>query len=198
MHMAGSLKDQLIKAGLVTADRARKVEREARAEKQARRKSKAKPDAPAASATEPSAADEARQRALQLQREKAERDRALSRRVADKAAAKARLAEIKQIILQNDQRSKTMSDDDVAYNFVHGKRVKRIYVPKEQRDQIVSGSLVIVNNDGVYHLLPKVAAEKVRARDPKRIIVAHDGAKAETDADDEYYARFKVPDDLDW
>ena len=143
--------------------------------------------------------DEARARARRLQREKAERDRALARAANDKAAAKALRAELKQIILQHDQRVKTMSDDDVAYNFVHGKRVKRIYVPKEQRDRIVSGALVIVNNDGHYHLLPKEAAEKVRARDPKRIIVANDGNKPpEPDSDDEYYAKFKVPDDLDW
>lgn len=195
--MAGSLKDQLIKAGLVSADRARKVERQAKAEKQAQRKSKAARGGGQRPA-EASATDEARARARQLQREKAERDRRLARAVNEKAAAKALRAELKQIILQHDQRVKTMSDDDVAYNFVHGKRVKRIYVPKEQRDRIVSGALVIVNNDGNYHLLAKDAAEKVRARDPKRIIVANDGAKPEPDSDDEYYAQFKVPDDLDW
>lgn len=189
--MAGSLKDQLIKAGLVTPDRARKVEREARAEKQARRKGKSAPP-------KPSVAAEIRARAAQQNTEKAERDRAQMRAIADKAKAKALRAEIKQIIEKHDQRVKTASDDDVAYNFVHGKRIKRIYVPKAQRDQISNGSLVIVNNDGIYHLLPKKAAEKVRARDPKRIIVANDGSKPEPDADDEYYAQFKVPDDLDW
>lgn len=196
--MAGTLKDQLIKAGLVSADRARKIERQAKAEKQAQRPSKGARGG-AKRPAEASATDEARTRARQLQREKAERDRALARAANDKAAAKALRAEIRQIILQHDQRVKTMSDDDVAYNFLHGKRVKRIYVPKEQRDQIVSGALVIVNNDGNYHLLTKEAAEKVRTRDPKRIIVANDDGKPpEPDSDDEYYAQFKVPDDLDW
>jgi hypothetical protein len=193
--MAGSLKDQLVKAGLVSADRARKAERQARAEEQARRKAKSQPDAPAPGAAEASMARESAQR---HQREKAERDRALARAVNEKAAARALRAEIKQIILQNDQRTKAMSDDDIAYNFLHGKRVKRIYVPPAQRDQISNGGLVIVNNDGRYHLLPKAAAEKVSARDPKRIIVAHDGAATQPEPEDEYYARFKVPDDLDW
>lgn len=189
--MAGSLKDQLLKAGLVTPDRAKKIERQARAEQNARRKgSKPPPD--------PSAAAQARQRAERLRQEKADRDRNAARERNEKSAARALRAEIKQIILQHDQRVKTMSDDDVAYNFVHGKRIKRIYVPAAQRDQISNGSLVIVNNDGHYHLLPKAAAEKVRARDPKRIIVAHDDGPPEPDSDDEYYARFKVPDDLDW
>jgi uncharacterized protein YaiL (DUF2058 family) len=192
--MAGSLKDQLIQAGLVSKDRARKVERQAKAEQHARRQGKSKQEAKAA---EPSAAQVARERARQLNQEKAERDRSLSRAANDKATAKALRAELKQIILQNDQR-KPATDDDVAYNFVHGKRVKRIYVPAAQRELIVAGRLVIVNNDGKYHLLAKAAAEKVRARDPKRIIVAHDGAKADEQPEDEYYARFKVPDDLDW
>jgi uncharacterized protein YaiL (DUF2058 family) len=38
----------------------------------------------------------------------------------------------------------------------------------------------------------------VAARDPKRIIVANDGKPEEPGPDDEYYAKFKVPDDLDW
>lgn len=189
--MAGSLKDQLLQAGLVTPDRARKVERQAKAEKQARRKGKTPPP-------DPTKATEARARAEQMKREKAERDRAQARAVNEKAAAKALRAEIKQIILQNDKRVKTMSDDDVPYNFVHGKRVKRIYVPPAQRDQISKGNLFIVNNDGNYHLLDKAAAEKVRQRDPKRIIVAHEEKEPEPGSDDEYYAQFKVPDDLDW
>lgn len=190
--MAGSLKDQLLKAGLVTADRARKVERQARAEKQARRHGKPPPDGEAADT------EDAQARARKLRQEKAERDRALARAANEKAAAKALRAEIKQIILQNDQRVRTAKDDDVAYNFVHGKRIKRIYVPEVQREQISRGTLIIVNNDGNYHLLPPEAAEKVGVRDPKRIIVAHDGSPTEPDAEDEYYARFKVPDDLDW
>lgn len=193
--MAGSLKDQLLKAGLATPDQARKAERQARVEKQAHRQGKGKGKSPA---PEPPPLTEAQQRARQLQQEKAERDRAQMRAIADKAREKALRAEIKQIILQNDQRVKSTSDDDVAYNFVHGKRVKRIYVPPAQRDQISKGTLVIVNNDGIYHLLPKKAAEKVRQRDPKRIIVAHERGKPEPDSDDEYYARFQVPDDLDW
>ncbi|NBC22614.1 MAG: DUF2058 family protein [Gammaproteobacteria bacterium] len=203
--MAGSLKDQLMQAGLVSADRARKLEKEARAEKHAKRQGapKGQPKGKGkrkgeAKPPEPSALTEAQQRARELNREKAERDRAQMRAIADKAKEKALRAEIKQIIEANDQRTKTQSDDDVAFNFVHGKKVKRIYVPAQQREQISRGSLVIVNNDGQYSLLPKKAAEKVRARDPKRILVDNDEKPPEPGSDDEYYAQFQVPDDLDW
>lgn len=201
--MAGSLKDQLLQAGLVTPEQARKAERQARVEKQNQRKAKGKGGGNGggkgpAPAPEPSAAEEARQRAREINHEKAERDRAQMRAIADKAKAKALHAEIKQIVLTNDQRAKTASDDDVAYNFVHGKRVKRIYVPPAQREQISKGSLVIVNNDGIYYLLPRKAAEKVRQRDAKRIIVDNQAREPEPGSDDEYYAQFQVPDDLDW
>lgn len=201
--MAGSLKDQLLKAGLVTADRARKIEKEARAEKNAQRKQhdkgRGKGKRNDVAPPPPPPLTEAEQRARQAAAEKAERDRAQMRLIADKAKEKALRAEIKQIIEAHDQRDKTPRDDDVAYNFVHGKRIKRIYVPAAQRDQISRGDLVIVNNDGIYHLLPKKAAEKVQARDPKRIIVAHGGDKPpEPGSDDEHYAKFQVPDDLDW
>lgn len=200
--MAGSLRDQLLKAGLVTPDQARKAERQARTEQQAKRKAgsaQGKPSKKGQSRpAETSAAQEARAKAAAINHEKAERDRAQMRAIADRAKAHALRAEIKQIIQAHDQRVKTASDDDVPYNFVHGKRVKRIYVPPAQREQISRGQLVIVNNDGNYHLLPQKAAEKIRQRDAKRIIVANDASSRTPDSEDEYYARFQVPDDLDW
>jgi len=186
--MADSLRDQLVKAGLATTTQARKAERQKRAEANAQRHGQ--PD--------PEREDSVRARARALQAQKAERDRALAQAANEKAAARARRAEIKQIILQNDQRAKAASEDDVPYNFVHGKKIKRIYVPRAQQQQLSSGELVIVNNDGLYHLVSTAVAEQIRARDPKRIIAAHDQKPEMPDADDEYYARFKVPDDLDW
>lgn len=196
--MAGSLKDQLLKAGLATPEQAKRAEREKRAEQHARRKGTKAVKGQAKAAPEKTAIEQARERGRELNKEKSDRDRAQMRAIADKAKAKVLRAEINDIVKRHDQRVKTASDDDVAYNFVHGKRVKRIYVPPAQREQISNGTLVIVNNDGIYHLLPRAAAEKVRSRDPKRIIVAHDDAKPEPGSDDEYYAKFEVPDDLDW
>lgn len=211
--MAGSLRDQLVKAGLATNDRAKKVERQARAEKNARlhgqsarsdagstqtsteggsRKTKSK------ARTEPSAAASVRERARQLKAEKATRDRAIATVAKGKIVAKTLRAEIKQIIQQNDQKSTVAKDDDVPYNFLHGKKVKRIYVSRAQQAQLSSGSLVIVNDDGRYHLVSPLVAEKISSRDPKRVIAQHESKPSESTGDDDYDARFKVPDDLDW
>jgi uncharacterized protein len=223
--MAGSLRDQLVKAGLATVDQARKAERQARTEKHARQRGDAPantdgtPAAAAAAgagapagaapqgkkgkkgrrpASDPYSPENVRARAAQLNAERAERDRELARIANEKAAAKALRAEIKQLAQQHDKRPKSEREDDVPYNFVHGKKIKRIYIRKEQQALLASGSLVIINDDGRYHMVPTEVAEKIRARDPKGVVSARDLGAPEPGADDEYYAKFKVPDDLDW
>ena len=205
--MAGSLQDQLVKAGLATTAQAKKAERQKRAEEQARRQGENRTQQATGGnkkknknkgRSDPSAAAYVRQRAQQLKAEKVAHDRAVAQERNKKYADRALRAEIKQIILQNDQRARTTTDDDLPYNFIHGKKIKRIYVPAAQKDQLIKGTLVIVNNDGLYHFVSREVADQIAARDPKRIIVAHDGKSAEPSEDDEYYAKFAVPDDLDW
>ncbi len=200
--MAGSLREQLIAAGLATSGQAKKAERQVKAEKQAQGKPKPdrKPAADTAQKTppKPKVLSEAEKRYAA----KVERDRELARIANEKAATKARRAEIKQILAQNDQRTAPASDDDVPYNFLHGKKIKRIYVTRDHQAKLSAGTLLIANNDGRYHLVTPEVAEQIRARDPHRIMSKTDektGDKtAEPSADDEYYAKFKVPDDLDW
>ena len=202
--MSNSLRDQLVKAGLATNEQAKKAEREKRAEAQARRQGgKGKKKGKAKGQAEAKAVDPARERARKRQAQKAARDRELAEERNAKAAAKALRAEIKDIVRQNDRRKSKSEDSDVAYQFVHGKKIKRVYVPPSQRDELIKGQLVIVNDDGTYHFVDKAIAEQIKKRDPKRIIVANaDQADAdrpkEENADDEYYAQFEVPDDLDW
>ncbi|MEM9620167.1 MAG: DUF2058 domain-containing protein [Pseudomonadota bacterium] len=193
--MGESLRDQLVKAGLATGAQAKKAERQQRAEAQAKKRGGKQRQK---SSVEPTEQDKVRARAKDQQARKAARDRELAQQRNEKYAAKALRAELKQLILQNDQRVKAPDDDAHPYNFVHGKRIKKLYVTQQQLQALSSGQLIIVNNDGNYHfLLPKVA-DKVAQRDPKRIIVAHNKESEPPSEDDEYYAKFKVPDDLDW
>lgn len=209
--MSSSLRDQLVKAGLATAGQAKKAERDQQAKQrkrqgggknQSKHKSKAGTGKDQAS-SKPLADDSpeaiAKARARQIRAEKASRDRAIAKVRNEKSAAKAKRAEIKQIIAQNDLRATESRDDDAPYNFVHGKKVKRIYVPKPQVDDLGAGRLVIVNNDGRYHIVTKAVAEQISKRDPKWIVAAHDPKAQSADgADDDYYKQFEVPDDLDW
>jgi hypothetical protein len=191
-----------VKAGLATASQAKKAERQVQSEKTRGRgkggKRAGKPSQARTAAPDPDSTDAVKARARKQQAEKREKDKTLARAANEKAAERALRAQIKQLIVENDQRAKESADDDVPYNFVHGRKIKRIHVPKAQVDQLSRGTLVIVNNDGLYALVTKEVAEKIRERDPKRIIAAHEDRKPEPGSDDEYYARFQVPDDLDW
>ncbi len=204
--MSESLRDQLVKAGLATASQAKKAERQAKSQQHANRggkggkggKSGAKgPSRP--KQVDPNSPEAVKARARAQQAEKRARDKALAESRNEKAAARALRAEIKQILSQNDQRQKTSTDEDVPYQFVHGRKIKRIHVPPAQRELLIKGALVVINNEGLYSLVSKDVAEQIRARDPKRIITGQEEQKKpEPGSDDEYYAQFEVPDDLDW
>ena len=201
--MSESLRDQLVKAGLATASQAKKAERQAKAEKHASRGGKPGKQGKSAQSkprkVDPNSPEAVKARARKQQAEKRARDRALAETRNEKAAAKALRAEIKQIITQNDQRKKSSTDEDVPFQFVHGKKIKKIYVPPAQREQLIKGTLIVINNDGLYSLVTQDVAEQIRRRDPKRIITGQDEEKTpEPGSDDEFYARFEVPDDLDW
>ena len=201
--MSESLRDQLVKAGLATASQAKKAERQAKAQQHANRSGQpgktAKQGQSKPKKVDPNSPEAVKARARKQQAEKRERDKALAEARNEKAAARALRAEIKQIITQNEQRQKSSNDEDVPYQFVHGKKIKKIYVPPSQREQLIKGSLVVVNNDGLYSLVSKDVAEQIRARDPKRIITGQEEEKKpEPGSDDEFYAKFEVPDDLDW
>ncbi|MBM4204396.1 MAG: DUF2058 domain-containing protein [Gammaproteobacteria bacterium] len=190
--MSGSLRDQLIKAGLATADQARKAQKQVKAEKQAQGKQANRTNAQ--STVQAKARAEAERKAA----EKAEKDRELARIANEKVANKARNAEIRQLVAQHDMRTKEQHEDDVAYNFVHHQKVKRIWVTKEHQAQLAAGHLIIISTDGRFHLVKPEVAEQIRARDPRRVIEPVKDKKPEPGSDDGHYAKFAVPDDLDW
>ncbi|MGK0221873.1 MAG: hypothetical protein ACI9ON_001110 [Limisphaerales bacterium] len=198
--MSSSLRDQLVKAGLATSSQAKKAERRNNAEKIAQtRTPKKKKEGDSDVRQAPSVLAKSRK----LNSEKAQRDKTLAKQRNEKSAQKALRAEIRQMVVQHDKRTKVTDANAVAYNFVHGKKIKKIYVSREEQAQLSRGELVVINNDGVYHFVLPDIAKKIETRDPKRIIVAHDSKKPSNgdqapSADDEYYAQFEVPDDLDW
>ena len=207
--MSNSLRDQLVKAGLATQTQADKAQKQVRAEARAKRKGEAaapqeggkeggKKGGKKRSKAQKSATTVAKEKARQQQQAKARQDRELARQRNDKYAQRALRAEIRQLIQSNDKREKPSEEEAVAYNFVHGQKVKRVYVNKTQREQLSAGTLIIINNDGTYAFVAPDVAKKIEQRDPKRIIVAHDSKSESQSEDDEYYAQFKVPDDLDW
>jgi uncharacterized protein YaiL (DUF2058 family) len=181
--MGTSLRDQLLKAGLVNAEQVKRAERERRKEHR---------DPKAASAAAKRTAEQARAQAA-----KTARDQEINRRNAAKAEAKAREAQVRQLVEQH-RLPRSENENDTYYGFQDGKHVRRIAVADAQRQQLARGELVIARYGRSYALLPAAAAERVRERDPHAIVdLAPQGTSEPQDPNDPYTG-FEVPDDLVW
>ena len=179
--MSSSLRDQLLKAGLVDKAKAKEV-----AHKQAKQR-KAKP---------PSADDRRRSESARIQAERVQRDRALAAKRNEKARKNETRAQVRQLV----EAHRLKREGEIEYAFTDGNRIKRILVDAAQRGLIASGGLVIVRYGRGYEIVPPAAAEKIRERDPATVIVDYSGSESATpseDADDPYKG-FEVPDDLVW
>jgi uncharacterized protein YaiL (DUF2058 family) len=180
--MSNPFQEQLLKAGLVTKQQVQKANQEKNKNKKQRPSKKEKP------------VDEAALKAQLAAQEKADRDRELNRKKQEQARQKATSIEINQLITSN-----CLPRDEsceIVYNFEHNKKVKRIYVNTEMKQQIVKGKLGIARIEGRYELVPQAIAEKIQQRNEKRVVI-FDEDKELADENDPY-SNYQIPDDLTW
>jgi uncharacterized protein len=177
--MGTSLRDQLLKAGLVNERQVKQAEKQ-------HRKQQGNPTAEAAAR---------KQAAQQAQAAKAARDLELNRRNAAKAEARARQGQVRQLIEQNRL---PKSESEEYYCFQDGRHVRRIPVDAAQRGQLIRGELAIARYGKGFALLPLSAAARVRERDPRAIVDHGVDAKSKQESEDDPYKGFEVPDDLIW
>ncbi len=179
-----SLQDQLLKAGLIDPKKAKQANKEKRKEANvARRSSEEK-------------VDEIKLSAEQARAEKAERDRELNRQRDLELQQKAIAAQIKQLI-ENHRQPKGAGQNDVEYNFTHGKLIKKIRVSKTVQEQIIRGVLAVVKLGEGYELVPRIVADKIAQRDQHAVVVANTKSAQQMDEDDPY-KDYVIPDDLMW
>lgn len=180
--MSISLRDQLLKAGLVNQKQAKQVGKDKQKQQRLAHKGQIE-------------LDDSQQRAAQeAKAEKVKRDQELNRQQQEKAEAKARVAQIKQLI-EATRLPKLTTED--YYNFVDDKKVKRLSVNALMRNKLSNGSLAIVHHAGGYEVIPREAALKIQERDPQRIVQLNVQTE-EAAAEDDPYAAFQIPDDLMW
>ncbi len=179
--MSLSLRDQLLKAGLVSEKQAKQAGKQKQKQQRLEKKGQVEVD------------DAQKQAALQAMAEKAARDQELNRQQQEKAEQKARSAQIKQLV-ETTRLPKLTTDD--YYNFVDEKKVKRLSVNALMRDKLSRGSLAIVRHGGGYEVVPRDVAVKIQERDPRRVVLLNTQTE-QPDADDPY-AAYQVPDDLMW
>ena len=191
--MARSLRDELLKAGLVTGEQAARAERGSRppskpegsraaGNRAAKRAPKRRPrDTPkqrfqgqgsaAPPATPPVADPEARIRQLNLE----------IRGILDTKAEKAE------------------AETGEPFHFTRGSRIKRIYVSGDQRQRLSDGELAIVGFGGRHHLVPRPAGERIRElRSEVFVFVASGGPGTDAAESAEGYEGYEVPDGLVW
>ncbi len=178
--MGNSLQDQLLKAGLVDAQQTKQV----RASKRKHNKQvggKRQSDA------------EGRRRAQQAAAEKAQRDSELNRQHREEARRKAEVNELRQLIHAHRI---PRGDGDIAYSFLDGSSIKRIYVTAEQQRKLAQGNLAIVRQDTGFELVLPEIAERILARDKCLVVLLN--KSGDNDSEDDDYADHKIPDDLMW
>ena len=192
--MADSLRDQLLKSGLV-----QKLKSEAKPERPvhpspppARGSQQPPPPrvqqrtTPAPKATVQSEVDLARAYALRARHEKEERERA--QREAESAAREKRERKHKLSALL-DGKALNSAEADVPRHFPHGNKIRRVYCTPEQLAQVNRGELAVVQLAGRYLLVVSDIARQAQAIHAESLVLLCDpNAPAEDD----------VPADLVW
>jgi len=189
--MSLSLRDQLLKAGLVNEKQAREAERQLQQKQQQASHQQSKRQRALPSAQESAA--------LRRAQDKAVRDGQLNLKRQEQAERKARQAQARQLIEQN-RLPKIASEE--YFNFVDGQKIRRICVDTGTRERLHRGELVIVRFGHHCELVSAEIAERVRERDPRAVVTgaaaANPTAPGVPNAADDAYRDFAVPDDLVW
>jgi uncharacterized protein YaiL (DUF2058 family) len=175
--MANLLQQQLIKAGVATADQIKKGDRHKRGEDR----------------RGPSVSDQQRQ----AQQKKQDADRERNRQQQEQRERKERAAQVRQLIESNRIDRK---GGEAAYQFVEAGRIRKFYLHEAQRQQVVAGTLVVVRLGRNFELVLPEVADRIAERDPASVLVRNGPGAASADGESEAdpYAAFQVPDDLMW
>lgn len=178
--MSLSLKDQLLKAGLAKKTAAKPAKK--KKQPQVAKKNRNKPS-------------ETQLRTQRGMLDKAKKDKRLNEQRQAEATAKAKFAEIKQLV---DSAKLDRKEGEISYSFTVKKKVKKIYVTDEQQKQLSRDQIVIISmGNEAFELVPKAAAKKIAERDAKYVIMNTNAEAAAPDQDDPY-ADYQIPDDLSW
>lgn len=185
--MAGSLFDQLKKSGLVDDKKAKKIQREKQQQVKKQKANKSKKGT-----VEQSEASKLAQKAAQ---EKAKRDQALNQQRQQEQAQKARLAELKQIIESNLLKN---FEGDITYHFADGEKVQSLQVNAKTQKGLANEHLHLVHHNQGYAIVRTEILEKIIQRDPNVVVKGKSLATQLSQEDQDYYAKFEIPDDLVW
>lgn len=186
--MSNDLRDQLLKAGLVTEDQVKAAESHPRREhgtvgkpSDSRKKgNKGRP--PQAPKGTPARTKRARKPAAPAQTPSPTPH-------LDKAQREAVRTFLR-------EKRRNHPDAPLPYNFQDGRAVKKLWVTAEQQAALGAGELVIVSRNDRHYLINREDSEYLLTLDPKAVIIRACDAREEED--DPAYREHPIPDDLVW
>lgn len=173
-----ALQAQLLKAGLVDNKKAKKLSKQAQHEQRTGQSNDAALKA----------------KIEQDKQDKISKDQALDQEKQKLLDEKALKASIIQMIGQHKIKD---IEGEAVYQFIDG-TVKKIYINQQIYNALVSGSLVIANDQDSYAILPKALAERINDKMTGFIIVNNSENNAQITDEEDPYAAYVIPDDLMW
>jgi len=181
-----SLQEQLLKAGLVDKKGVNKAKKDRQKQSKITRNTGAR-----GTVKEKTVAQQA-------QVKRVERDRELNQQKNKQAEQKALFSQIKQLINLNKV---DCGQGEIAYSFVYKNKVRKLYVTADIKQQLSQGRLAIVRlvlkSERLFEIVPAAVAAKIAQRDQQsvvQLILATDKVEIEDDP----YADYQIPDDLNW
>ncbi len=174
-------------AGLIDGKKAKKISKDKRKAKNEKRRNK------------DDSLSESQASIQKAKQEKLVRDQGLNQQRNQVAEKKALAAQVAQLIKYYKLARRS---GDVEFNFSHGSTIKKILVTSSVADELSRGRLCIAFVGESYDVIPKPIADKIRERDESAVVVYNETSSQQSgessDADDDYYAQFEIPDDLVW
>ena len=194
--MARSLRDELLKAGLVTDEQAARAERGGRqspkpAANPARKSTRSRPPR--------RETRHAENRETRGSREPSRAPASAATPVPDPEERVRQLnVEIRRIL--DAEAEKAEPESDTPFHFARGDRLKRLYVSADQRRRLTVGELAIVGFRGRHHLVPRRAGERVLELRSEVFVFIETGETGESGADAtvDGYEGYEIPDSLVW
>jgi hypothetical protein len=176
--MSNSLRDQLLKAGLITQEQIEQANQPKSkepavkappAKKAARPAQTARPHTPKPQ-VKPKPVDEDLAK-FYKERETIERNERLEAERQQRELAARRKAVRGQIQTLINENTQNIADAEIRYNFVVGDNIKYVYVTEAQQTQLANGELALTFLEGKRCIIPLETAQAITALDPDKIII---------------------------
>lgn len=186
--MGESLRDQLLKSGLVKQVREEKRGNEGKGKGRPAGKPHSHAGRPPAARRSQEDIDLAKAYAIRAQAEASERKRAQQEAEEQARLRRERKQKIQQLL---EGKALNKAETELVRNFEYGGKIRRVHVDAAQLAALNAGELGVVQQAGRYLLVTREIAERVRVIDEHLLALLVDPEAARSDDDG-------VPDDLVW